>query len=85
MSAPAQEALACREMVELVTEYLEGTMQAAEVVRFEAHLSECDGCTRYIEQMRQTISALGHLPPESLSPEMERDLLAAFRDWRARR
>ena len=85
MNAPAAQALTCKEVVELVTEYLEGTMQSADVVRFEAHLSACDGCTRYLEQMRQTISALGHLPEESLSPEMERDLLAAFMDWRSRR
>ena len=85
MNPLTQPGLTCREVVELVTEYLEGTMTAAEVIRFEVHLSECDGCTRYLEQMRQTIAALGSLPEESLSPEMERDLLAAFGDWRSRR
>jgi anti-sigma factor RsiW len=85
VSAQAPPGLTCKEVVELVTEYLEGTMQATDVVRFETHLRDCDGCTRYLEQMRQTIAALGHLPEESLTVEMERDLLAAFEDWRSRR
>jgi anti-sigma factor RsiW len=84
MSAAAP-GLSCRELVELVTDYLEGTMEAAEVARFEAHLAECDGCTAYVEQMRETISALGRLPAESLTPEAERRLLMAFRNWRSRR
>jgi anti-sigma factor RsiW len=72
----------CRELVELITEYLEGTLGSEDTARFERHLEDCDGCTAYVEQMRVTIVALGHLPPESLSPEAERELLAAFRDWR---
>jgi len=75
--------LVCQELVELVTAYLEGVLPAAERARFDEHIAACDACTRYLEQMRVTISALGHLPPESLSPEAERDLLAAFRDWKA--
>jgi anti-sigma factor RsiW len=66
----------------LVTDYLEGRLSAADRSRFEEHLDECDGCTAYVEQMRRTIEALGHIPEESLSPEAERELLAAFRDWR---
>ena len=74
--------LSCQELVELITDYLEGALAPADVARFERHLDGCDGCRAYVEQMRQTIAALGHLPPESLSPEAERELLAAFRDWR---
>ena len=77
--------LDCKDVVEVVTDYLEGTMEPAEAARFEVHLAECDGCTAYVEQMRETISALGRLPAESLSPEAERRLLMAFRDWRSRR
>ena len=79
----ATQPLVCRELVELVTDYLEGRLSAADRSRFEQHLDECDGCTAYVEQMRKTIEALGHIPEESLSPEAERELLAAFRDWRA--
>jgi anti-sigma factor RsiW len=75
--------LSCRELVELVTEYLEGALAPAEMARFERHLARCDGCRAYLEQMRATVAALGHLPPESLSPQAEEELLAAFRGWRA--
>jgi anti-sigma factor RsiW len=76
--------LTCREMVELVTDYLEGRLDEAERERFEAHVAECDACTLYIEQMRMTVAALGRIPPETVSPEAERELLDAFRDWRSR-
>jgi anti-sigma factor RsiW len=76
--------LKCQEMVELVTDYLEGRLDDAARQRFEAHVAECDACTLYIEQMRLTIRALGHIPPESISPEAEEELLAAFRNWRER-
>jgi anti-sigma factor RsiW len=72
----------CRELVELVTEYLERALAPAAVARFEAHIAECDGCARYVEQMSETIFALGHLPPEALSPEVEMRMLTAFRGWR---
>jgi anti-sigma factor RsiW len=81
MSARAATPLACQEMVELVTAYLEGALDPPDAARFEAHLADCDGCTRYVEQMRQTIAALGRIPPESLSPQAEAALLEAFRDW----
>ena len=72
----------CNELVEVITDYLEGAMPAEDMARFEEHLGECPGCTIYLEQMRQTITALGHLPPESLSAESKRSLVLAFRDWR---
>jgi anti-sigma factor RsiW len=76
--------MSCKEVVEVITEYLEDTLFAEDRARFERHLAGCDGCQAYLEQMRETISALGHLPPESLSPEAERALVEAFRGWRER-
>jgi anti-sigma factor RsiW len=84
MSRRDERMLTCQEMVELVTDYLEGRLDDAARQRFEAHVAECDACTLYIEQMRLTIRALGHIPPESISPEAEEELLAAFRNWRER-
>ena len=75
-------ALTCRELVELVTDYLDGRLPDAEAARFRAHLDECDGCAMYVEQFRATVAALGELPQESLSPAAERALLTAFRDWK---
>ena len=76
------EQLSCRELVELVTDYLEGALPECERARFEDHISRCDGCEVYLAQMRQTIELVGHLPAEALSPEAERELLEAFRGWR---
>jgi anti-sigma factor RsiW len=75
--------LNCQELVELVTDYLEGALPPAECARFEAHLTECDGCTRYLDQMRLTIAAIGRLTEESIEPEARADLLQLFRDWKA--
>jgi anti-sigma factor RsiW len=75
-------ALACREVVELVTGYLEGTLPRRERRRVERHLAGCDGCSAYVEQMRTTLTVLGTIPEESLAPEARDALLHAFRDWR---
>jgi anti-sigma factor RsiW len=77
------EKLSCQELVELVTDYLEGVLPDAERERFDAHLATCDGCSRYVEQMRATLRVTGELTPASLSPEAEESLLEAFRAWRA--
>lgn len=74
--------LACNEVVELVTAYLEDALPAEDRERFEEHLVFCDGCDRYLEQMRATISATGNVPVGELPPELEERLLEAFRDWR---
>jgi anti-sigma factor RsiW len=75
--------LACRELVELVTEYLEGTLPADERARFEYHLAKCAGCQVYVAQMRQTIQVLGRLTEEQLTEDARHRLVHAFRDWRA--
>jgi anti-sigma factor RsiW len=71
----------CDEFVELVTAYLDGTLDPATTRRFVQHLAECDGCDRYLEQIRTTIGTLGHLSEHSLDPEARNRLLTAFRDW----
>jgi anti-sigma factor RsiW len=72
----------CNELVEVITDYLEGKMPPDDVTRFEEHLEECPGCGVYLDQMLLTITALGHLPAESLSTAAEDRLRLAFRDWR---
>jgi len=76
------EQLSCQELVELVTDYLEGALSEEERLRFEDHIGRCGGCKIYVEQIRQTIFVLGHLPEEALTPDAERELLEAFRGWR---
>lgn len=73
--------MSCRELVELVTEYLDDALTARDRDLFLAHLEECRDCRVHLDQMRQTIAALADLPAERLSePDRER-LLAAFRTW----
>jgi anti-sigma factor RsiW len=79
--------LDCRELVELVTEYLDGALAPAAERRVTDHLAICDGCTTYVEQFRTTVDALGHLPAGQVAelPEPARDaLLAAFRQQRGK-
>jgi anti-sigma factor RsiW len=73
----------CQELVEAITEYLEGTMAPEDRRRFDAHLRKCPYCSAYLEQMRQTIVTMGALTEESIAPEARDELIAAFRDWRA--
>lgn len=74
--------LSCQEFVELVTDYLEGALPAPARARFDAHLSDCDYCVDYLEQIRQIIRALGHFDEEDIAPDARDRLLAAFRDWK---
>ena len=76
------EALSCQELVELVTDYLEGALDDRDVRAFEGHLAGCDGCTQYVEQLRTTIRIVGTLTPDDLSRDAEAALLQAFRDWK---
>ena len=75
------EALSCQELVELITDYLEGVLDERDLRAFEGHLADCDGCTEYLNQMRTTIRIVGTLTPNDLSQAAETALLQAFRDW----
>lgn len=74
--------LDCNEFVELVTAYLDRSLDAETEQRVVDHLALCDGCERYLDQFRQTIRVLGELPSERLSDEARNVLLDAFRDSR---
>ncbi|MGH3877548.1 MAG: anti-sigma factor family protein [Actinophytocola sp.] len=73
--------MTCAELVELVTAYLEGELDPSTETRFIEHLAVCEGCERYLDQIRATIRELGTLAPESLSEPARTNLLAAFRSW----
>ena len=73
---------ACKELVETITAYLDGTLSDNDRRRFDAHLAECPICTEYLAQMRATIARLGTLDETTLSPGARDGLLAAFREWR---
>jgi anti-sigma factor RsiW len=74
--------LTCKELVEIITDYVEGTMPQDERRRFDEHLAVCSGCEHYVDQTRSTIQAVGSLREEMIAPETREALLAMFRDWR---
>jgi anti-sigma factor RsiW len=77
--------LSCKEIVELVTDYLEGKLSRRDRKRFERHLAACDGCTAYLEQMRRTIATTRALTEEDLPDAIRVELISAFRGWRGSR
>ena len=77
----AVEALSCQELVELVTDYLEGALGPVTCGASNSTSQGCGKCTTYLAQMRETIRLTGTLTPEDLSPEAERELLGLFSDW----
>jgi anti-sigma factor RsiW len=79
--ANTYEEISCQELVELVTDYLEGGLGAELRARFERHIDSCSGCRAHLEQIHATIRVTGGLSPESLSSDAERTLLDAFRGW----
>ena len=76
--------MTCKELVELVTDYLEGALPPEDVKDFERHLSVCSSCRNYLTQMRQTIQTLGKLTEDSIPDDTEQELLAIFHDWKSR-
>jgi len=73
--------LACQQVVELVTDYLEDAMSPSQRRRLEHHLDGCPHCTEYLAQMRETIRLAGRVTPEDLTPQMRVDLTNVFRRW----
>jgi anti-sigma factor RsiW len=75
-------AISCQEVVEIITDYLEGRLSPGDAAIFEAHLAICDGCQWYLDQMRVTIDAVGRIEDEAVPAELRDTVLAAFRDRR---
>jgi anti-sigma factor RsiW len=73
----------CRELVELITDYLEGALPSEERERFETHLAGCEGCQNYMQQMQTTIRLTGRLTEDSLKGRARKDLLKVYRKWKA--
>jgi anti-sigma factor RsiW len=74
--------LTCRDLVELVTEYLEGTLPRRDRARFDQHLAACRNCTEYVAQFRETIRLTGTLCESDVSPEAKTALLTHFETWK---
>jgi anti-sigma factor RsiW len=72
----------CQDLVEVITDYLEGALSPPERLRFEEHLAVCEDCRNYVEQMRATIRLAGALKTDSIPDGVREQLLTAFRDWK---
>jgi anti-sigma factor RsiW len=75
--------IVCQQAVELVTDYLEGTLSRRDRRRFEAHIRACPNCAAYLEQIRITIKLTGSIEPDDLTPEAKTDLTELYRRWRS--
>lgn len=71
--------IVCRQAVALVTDYLEDALPRRQRRRFENHLRHCPNCSRYLEQIRLTIDAVGHVEAETLDPDMKNELIDLYR------
>ena len=76
------EVLTCRELVELVTEYLDGALSPEDRARFDEHIAVCVDCTAHLNQMRRMLRVVGRLSEGSVPAEAMDAVLTAFRDWR---
>jgi anti-sigma factor RsiW len=72
----------CNELVELVTAYLDGALDAGTRARFDAHLLDCDGCENYLQQFRETVRTVGKITDDELDPAFRNRLLNAFKHFR---
>jgi anti-sigma factor RsiW len=75
--------LVCRDAVELVSDYLDGTLSRRQRRRLEKHLAQCDACTAYLDQMRSTIAASGRVGPEDLPSDVVEGLVNLYRRFRS--
>ena len=78
----SRKPLLCRELVELVTDYLEGTLSRRDRARFDEHIAGCPHCTEYLAQFRETLRLTGTLRTSDVSPEAEAALLEVFASWK---
>jgi anti-sigma factor RsiW len=85
MSTRVPDQLTCRQIVELLTDYMEGHLPLDQRTALEQHLVYCDWCRVYLEQMRQTIRAAGEVPKEPPDAKTREDLLRIFRDWKVKK
>jgi predicted anti-sigma-YlaC factor YlaD len=79
----SERALTCHEVIDLLSDYIEGALSTDDRRRVDEHLAECDGCETYLDQMRESIRLIGMVPEDQVPDEQKTALLSAFRDWRA--
>jgi predicted anti-sigma-YlaC factor YlaD len=84
-AAPAsgRPPMPCREFVEVITDYLDGTLPDVDRQRFDEHLAACPNCTAYLDQMRTVLRLTGRLTDDDIPDATRDDLLQVFRSWQS--
>jgi anti-sigma factor RsiW len=77
--------ITCQELVELVTDYLDGALTPDVATAFEQHMNFCDGCVTYVDQIRVSVASAGRVAEDEVPAEARDRLMSAFRDWRSSR
>jgi anti-sigma factor RsiW len=75
--------IVCQQAVELVSDYLEGALSRVDRRRYELHLAACPHCSEYLAQIRKTIELTGSVTPDDLTPQVQDEFIALYRQWRA--
>lgn len=73
----------CQELIDLVTDYLEGHLPQPERARFDDHIAGCEGCRRAVEQFRLTVSTVSHVSEDDVPADLRDALSEVFRAWRS--
>jgi anti-sigma factor RsiW len=74
--------LTCQQLVEVVTDFLESSLDPEERDLFERHLAMCSWCQSYLDHMRHTISVMGHLQQDDIGASSMDAAADAFRTRR---
>lgn len=76
--------LTCREITELIDDFIDGRLSYWETAKFQMHVGMCKNCREYLAQLKATRQALGSLPEPEMPAEVKDELLARFRDWKTK-
>ena len=76
--------VACQELVELITDYLEDALSPGDRRRFEEHLVLCPDCRNYLAQMRVTIRLTGALKGDAIPTELRKQFLGVLQQMKRR-
>jgi anti-sigma factor RsiW len=75
--------LTCKQITDLITDYLEGRLPWMDRLRFQMHVGMCQHCRKYLRQMKLSVAVLGAMPAEPVPDDVMQSLLARFDGWKS--
>ena len=84
---PAHEhgSTACRELLERLSEYLDGELDEAACAEIESHMADCEPCVAFLRSLRHTVAQIGSLPQPRLPEDVKRACAEAYEKFLGRR